>query len=507
MKYRWLLLALILIGSLRIAATWQHFSATVDEPSHLGCGMEWWAEHKYTLEYHHAPLARIAMAFGPYMAGARSNGSQNTDEAGNAVLHGQGHYWRNLTLARAGILPFFWLACWAIWSFGRRLYGEWTGLAGAGVFSMLPSVLGHSGLATTDMAAVATFAWTLDRLHDWYTAPSRWGLAWIGLAFGLAVAAKFSNLMFVGLVVAFFIVLYRRGWPLLLSGLLALVVSSGTYRFVYDTRDIPIPQERPQEPLMNLVRPCVRVPFLGPIVRGVLEVQEHNKNGHMSQLMGKVNQFGDWRFFPVVFAVKTPLAVLALFFLGWRRRTWVPIALAMLLLASILPVRINLGVRHAMHVYVPLSVVAGWSLVHLARWLTVPLAAWLIVASALVHPNYIASFNEAARPDPAWFVADSDLDWGQDLPALVRLMDRRGISTCRLAYFGTAQQHRLYPGRFTDGIPDPVPSRGCVAVSIHKLEPRARQLMQNGDGDPWSWVRQVPELERAGRSIVVFMVP
>ncbi len=86
-------------------------------------------------------------------------------------------------------------------------------------------------------------------------------------------------------------------------------------------------------------------------------------------------------------------------------------------------------------------------------------------------------------------------------------MDRRGIATCRLAYFGTPQQHQLYPGRFTDGVPDQVPSRGCVAVSVEKLGPMARQSMQNGEGDPWHWLRQFPELERAGPSIVVYIVP
>ena len=55
MKFRWLLFALILIGSLRIASTWQHFNATIDETAHLACGMEWWSEHKYTRECYHSP--------------------------------------------------------------------------------------------------------------------------------------------------------------------------------------------------------------------------------------------------------------------------------------------------------------------------------------------------------------------------------------------------------------------------------------------------------------------
>ena len=47
---------------------------------------------------------------------------------------------------------------------------------------MLPAILGHAGLSTTDMAGVATFAWALERLHAWFMVPSRWGLAWVRLA-------------------------------------------------------------------------------------------------------------------------------------------------------------------------------------------------------------------------------------------------------------------------------------------------------------------------------------
>jgi len=73
--------------------------------------MEWRADHRSTCEYHHPPLSRIALAWGPYLAGARSNSSENMAEEGRAILRYGGLYWRNLTFARAGIRPFYWLAC------------------------------------------------------------------------------------------------------------------------------------------------------------------------------------------------------------------------------------------------------------------------------------------------------------------------------------------------------------------------------------------------------------
>ena len=111
-------------------------------------------------------------------------------------------------MARAGTLPFFWLGCAAIW------------------------LLGHAGLATTDLAAMATFAWAVERAQAWMVSPSRMGVVWTGLAFELAMASKCSNLLFVALAVGLLIVVYRRGWPLLLSVVLGRGVLSSTYRFV-----------------------------------------------------------------------------------------------------------------------------------------------------------------------------------------------------------------------------------------------------------------------------------
>jgi len=494
MKPYGFLFALVLVGSLRIAATWQHFNATYDEPFHVACGVQWWAEKEYTRERQHPPLARILVGLGPYLAGVRPGGRGDSVAEGNFLLHERGHYWRHLTLARAGTLPFFWLGCAAIWLLGRRLYGPNVGVAAVGVFSLLPPVLGHAGLATTDLAAMATFAWTVERAQAWMVSPARMGVFWTGLALGLAMAAKFSNLLVVALAVGLLVVAYRRGWPLVLSVLLGLVVLSSTYRFVKEFPD----GQKPKIALQS---------YLYPAWQGIEAIQKHNRDGHFSLLLGQVHVGGDWRFFPVALAVKTPLAALALFLLAWRRAAWLPVAMLLLLLAALLPVNINLGIRHALHLYVPLSLAAGWALIHASRWLTVPLSAWLVVASALAHPDYIASFNEAARPEPSWFLAESDLDWGQDLAPLVRMMDRRGIATCRLTYFGTADLSQLYPGRFRDVPRWEETSKGCVAVSVRILALTSRDAVRNGEGDPWHWIRQVPELERAGKSIVVYDVP
>ena len=103
------------------------------------------------------PLARIAMALGPYLAGSRSLGNADVWKEGNALLEHGGHYQRTLTLARLGILPFFWLACFVLWRFISRNYGQWHAALAVLLFAFCPPVLANASLATTDMAVTAMF--------------------------------------------------------------------------------------------------------------------------------------------------------------------------------------------------------------------------------------------------------------------------------------------------------------------------------------------------------------
>ena len=114
---------LALIGVARIAATYHVFSQTWDEPAHIAAGVEWLDRGTYTFEPLHPPLARTMTAVGPYLLGERLSGESNPWEAGNRILGFGAHYGRTLAAARAGLLPFFLLACVCVFLLARRLNG------------------------------------------------------------------------------------------------------------------------------------------------------------------------------------------------------------------------------------------------------------------------------------------------------------------------------------------------------------------------------------------------
>lgn len=60
-------------------------------------------------------------------------------------------------------------------------------------------------------------------------------------------------------------------------------------------------------------------------------------------------------------------------------------------------------------------------------------------------PYFLAYFNlpSTLAADRHFLLADSNLDWGQDLRRLKRWMDRHGIERLKLAYFGNASPRLL----------------------------------------------------------------
>ena len=77
---------------------------------------------------------------------------------------------------------------------------------------------------------------------------------------------------------------------------------------------------------------------------------------------------------------------------------------------------------------------------------TLAALAWHIAESVTIRPDYLAYFNQlAGGPSQGYrHLADSSLDWGQDLPTLKRWLDREGLqhpgaATVYLSYFGTAR--------------------------------------------------------------------
>ena len=402
------------------------------------------------------------------------------------------------------------------------------GALGALVFYVFcPNILAHGRLVTADVVTAATFtlsAYTFDRA----LMTPRWTWrVFSGVALGLALASKVSA---VALLAAFAVWAAIVAWPhrrdratrrlisvttLATFGLGALTLW-GVYRFSLG----------PIDPGGSIVP--------APAYWNDWQAVIRNQSAPLpAYLNGEISTSGWWYYYPITFLVKTPLPVLILFVLIIMRllhtRRWsrdlplliVPAAIFGGLLFS----AHDLGYRYVLPV-LPFIFVAAADVIAAAvsrRWTTIGLAlllAWQIVGTLRIYPYYLAFYNETVGgPDNGRFIlSDSNLDWGQDLPALKDYLDQHGIADFNFSYFGGIDPavygirsyalppvraamhtqgpwwlHRFYP-------PDPAP--GVYAVSTSNLMGGAWL-----DQQTFAALREKPPAASLGHSILIYDVP
>lgn len=532
---------IVVLALFQIARTTTVFSQTFDEGIHIACGLEWIERGEYVIEEQHPPLARVVAAIGPYLGGTRLPAGaawDNVVASANELLHQRG-YRRTLMLARLGTLVFFLATCVALALWARRWFGRVGAIIAVAMLATTPSMLAHAGLATTDMGATATIFVAIGALFVWVSRPSWRTAVLAGCCVAVALITKFSSIPFLGLCfVTILLFRWLLGSPVslrdttawrsfgkqaLIGGLSCGLVIWAGFRFSIDPL-LPEPT-RVQEQLTTIaetlsidagaVDTVVNAPIFPAtaLLRGLGQVWQHSQRGHSSYLLGETGRFGWWYFFPVVFTVKTPIPFLILGLAslvliirqGIRRRDWRFPALAGcagVILTFTMTVTINLGIRHILILY-PLMALAAGALgptcVKSKRvaWIVVLLLGWQFVETAVVHPDYLAYFNQFAGEHPEDIRVGSDLDWGQDLHRLSDATRELHIEKLHLAYFGSAalQRHglprieRLEPG---------TPASGWVAISLSRLK--------KNDPEDYNWLEAYEPHSLVGKSIRLYYI-
>ena len=532
-------LAAVLITAVavaRIVSTYHVFSQSWDEPAHLATGMEWLDGGRYSREPLHPPLARVAIALGPYLEGIRSTGHPSTWQEGNDLLQWQNRYERNLALSRLGVLPFFLLAAAAVYLWARHLFGAPAAVAAVLLFTTIPPVLGHAGVATTDLAVTATLCCALSAFSRWLGKPTRLWSIGLGAAAAAAFLSKFSALLFLPAGCAALYLCHRAGTRghdaprspdrlrsarLAYLSMLALVWAG--YRFsigpLITNMDVPL-EDRPgvHLPAERAAYRIAEAPiYPAPeFFQGLSMLYRKNQTGQKGYLLGEVRTTGWWYFFPVALAVKTPLALwgLLLAFL-WRvrgERRWelaAPFVVALVILLVCLPSRINIGVRHVLPMYPLLAICAGGGAAALwtgarRRWLgsavATALVGWQVVSSARAHPDYVAYFNELANDHPERVLVDNDLDNGMDLRRLADTLRALRVPRLWIAYAGSADlaRHGLPPYR---ELPPRTRVTGWVAASLYNIKLGAVDTKAH---DEFAWLDRERPVAAVGKSIRLY---
>jgi hypothetical protein len=237
----------------------------------------------------------------------------------------------------------------------------------------------------------------------------------------------------------------------------------------------------------------------GAFLRGLEELADIDRTGHVSYAFGRITRTGWWWYFPVAVALKSTIAslLLAIGAMFVKRRVAAEALAAVLaILLVAMPSHLSLGVRFVLPAYVPLAVAGAAAAVSLnRRWIAIALLVWHTGASVLAHPDAFPYFNEAAGREPWRLLLDSNIDWGQDVLRLRDVVREKKIPRLGHAVLGWHNWDALgFPFHYP--VERDVPAHGWIAVSEH--------IWGLAGGTPWLQGRPY---ERVGKSIRLYYVP
>jgi len=506
-------LGFILLACIRIPLASRELGLTSDEPQHFACGLEYLAKHVYRYETQHPPLARVMTALIPYLSGARPTGKPDREDEGVGILIHASDPDAFLASMRLGILPFFVAASLITFFWTRYAFDGPTAVFATLLFTLLPPVLAHAGLATTDMGLTACLAAAFYSAVRWCEVTSVKRSVLFGLATAAAALTKFTSLVYLPAAFAIALVAwYLAAKPTAsrvislirfraaffgLAVLVGAIAIWAAYFFHFDT--FPAPE----------------------FFDGIASVREHNRGGHLSYLLGNVSWSGFWYYFPVVLAVKTPIAFLILLAIGFglacRNRAslsyGLPLALALGILFPAMTGHINIGVRHVLPVYVPLSILAAAGLARLSAHPKLAITAavlilWMAASGFRSHPDYLAYFNEFAGNDPERILVDSDLDWGQSTKMLARRLKELGAAEVGYGVDnGRSNYLQVWPGLPKIRPIHPVtPAEGWTAVNPTTDRTAQYGLYHRYPGRQ-PWFDDMEPVERVGPLRLYYIAP
>ena len=464
---------------------------TFDEQNHVTRGISVLRTGDYRLILDHPPLANIlealpvawnpAVGFSPSLP-SWDPAHLNIWDAAHATI------WRIpaagialIHLARVPVLCFALLLAAVVFLWARELFGPWGGVLALGWLVLDPSILAHSGLATTDLAVTATLVFAVYLLRRYLVQPSHSRLLAAGAGLGLALTTKFSALILLPIIGLLLLLLACRPPASgLLPGFAALplarrirrmaaiflaillvggVVLWGVYGFHVEPLGSKLGRPLPAHAGLRAHIPVPAMQFL----RGLKTVRNHAEI-HPAYLLGQTHASGKgwWYYFPVAIAAKTPLPeLLALLgmlgvLLSPRVRKglglpayelWLlllPAGVYLLASLGVLGISLNLGIRHILPLFPFLCILAGgwvalpWRQQAVRPVVLAALAAQL-VSILLVYPNFLAYFNEPAGGANRGYrvLIDSNFDWGQDIGELAAFQRAHPGEKLYFSYFGT----------------------------------------------------------------------
>lgn len=332
-------LALIMITTMAViayATTWNN-SPIYDETAHIGAGYAYLTERDMRLNPEHPPLVKNLAAFPlvfldlnfPTDTEAWQNQLNGQwDQGGNFLFEFGNNPETIVRAARAPIVLLAVLCAFLLFFWARHLYGNRVAVLAVFFFAFSPTVLAHSGLVTTDIAAAVGFLAGIAMFVKFLQKPTRKNILLTGIVFGVVQLLKFSLF----LLVPFYIFL-ATVW-LISTGQMRHIFGLGKKVFAifgigvgiiwigytWHVWDYPLERQLQDakaltssfraKPIVDLELWLTEQPLtrpLGQYLLGVMMVTQRTAGGNSAYFMGEVAASGWPEYFPTVYLMKETL--------------------------------------------------------------------------------------------------------------------------------------------------------------------------------------------------------
>jgi len=414
---------------------------------------------------------------------------------------------RMIALARLPVLLLGTGLVLTVFLWGRKLFGDLPAILAAGLTAFSPNVLAHSQLATVDVGctllmfgAVFSYWWGFrqGRLRNWVVC---------GVVTGLALLSKFTALLLGPIFVILAAFLYLRKAPhagpaalaraLAIIAVVSVVVVGAGYNLTFDW---------------------------GAYLSGIAAIYSDHDPGYLFYLFGKVSEHPFWYYNLAGLATKEPVSTLLLML--WAagafllRRERVEDAAFLVVPATVVIVvsffdPSNLGLRRILPAFPFLFLFCGYALYRqqsrLGLLAATLLLGWTVLQTLAIYPHHLSYFNTlAGGPEMApYLFHDSNVEWGQDLPALARWQQEHPeYPELGLFYIGSAPPEVYGVKAYNleerisqvEQLENPAP--GVYAISTHTLA--WFRKLQYTTGADIDWLTKYQPIGRAGYSIYIY---
>jgi hypothetical protein len=483
---------------------------TVDETSHFAAAYMYWLGEDVLEPADAPPLTRAICGWVPRLLRAPSPrdaaGWQDRDayRIGAEILDRPNIRARRLLFyTRLPFLIFPLLIVSLLWHWGRQLFGETTAVCLAAFGALEPTILGHGVLINSDVPSAFGALWFAYAAWKYWREPGTFRLLLLFPPMMFAVLTKFTLLPLA--IIGFALALWKG------PRLLAAAIPPALYLAILAVSQFQaarIPESQIGQfrgaglPALALgpARLMALLPWPPQFVRGLLFIGGSLQGeGFTGYMLGEKIRGAVPLYFPLAWAIKFPIplqilvaaGLIALLLRIRRRQTgaadvaiW---GLALFFFGAATLSNSHIGFRHVLP-SLPFFILAGgfamaqWGRTAAARVVLPVLLAWQAVSSLHCYPHGISYFNEwIGGPANGWkYLADSNVDWGQDLPDLGRYMERRHLASIKTFVFGYDNPfHYLKPGSMepqtlpaadNPSIPHRyLPTPGTYAVSVNYL--------------------------------------